>query len=196
MARHRCSTTRRPPWLASWLLTAVILLALISLPSTWWDAIWPDGRLADHAGSTAAVASLELVEVEVVVPRVEVVVDRQVVDRQESASRSEPDWWTGAWNVRVAGLPEQLQRARQDTSPAAPLAVLRDANPAVATLLARPDSTVDARLWQLVTEEQLGRRDWNGFYTAVAKARAYLDMKRREAAMFNEFGADQVRVPD
>lgn len=195
MARHRCSTTRRPPWLASWLLTAALLAALISLPSTWWDAIWPDGRLADHDGTMAAAASFELVEVEVVIPRVEVV-ERQVVDRQEPTPRPEPDWWTGAWNVRVAGLPEQLQRARQDTSPAAPLAVLRDANAAVATLLARPDSTIDARLWQLVTEEQLGRRDWNGFYAAVAKARAYLDLKQREAAMFNEFGADQVRVPD
>lgn len=196
MTRHRSSTTRRPPWLASWLLTAGVLLALMSMPSAWWDAIWPDGRLVHNSGTTAATASFELVDVEVDVPRVEVVVDRQVVDREEPAPGPEPDWWTGAWNMRVAGLPEQLQRARRDTSPAAPLAVLRDARPVVASLLAQPDSTVEARLWQLVVEEQLGRRDWNGFYSAVAKARAYLDMKRREAAMFNEFGADQVRVPD
>lgn len=186
---------RRSPWLASWLLTGAVLLALILMPAAWWEAIWPDGRLRERHGQAPAGPAFELVDLETVAPPpVVLVVDEVTAARPEALPPPDPAWWTRAWDVRLSRGRDLVDRAA--AAPPGPLDVLRQATPTVASLLARPDSTIEARLWQLVLEQELGRSDWNGWYTAVARGRAYVDMKRREAAMFDEFGLDQIRVPD
>jgi len=196
MARHRPRHRSQPIWLASWGFTLGLLVVLLLLPSSWWDAIWPDGRLRGRADDARPDHEFELIELAVrrPPPVVEAVAERPH-QPPPPALLPEAEWWSQAWNVRIdADLGRRV--ALPDSLLPVPLVDLWGAQATVELIMATPDSVVNARLWELVSEEQLGRNDLSGLYSTIAKARAYVDMKRREAAMFNEFGSDQIRVPD
>lgn len=197
MAHHRPTQRPRPAWLLSWSITLGLLLGLVLLPEHVWESIWPDGRLRPGLAHRAHDHVFELVELSVVLPAPPVIeAVPELPERPDHpAPRVEAAWWTQAWDVRID---TDLGRAPSlpDSLLPAPLAELWGAQATVDLILATPDSVVEARLWQLVNEQQLARNDLSGLFSAIAKARSYVDMKRREASMFDEFGADQIRTPD
>ncbi len=197
MPRHRPRDHPRWLWPLSWLLCGLALACLIIMPARWWDAIWPAGRLRSRDAGRPSLAVLRLVDVEVIAPPADVTVVPDPPEQAEPPPPSrEPDWWSRAWEVRVARDLVRDPVGPPDTLALAPLLELWGAGASVELILAQPDSVVDARLWQLVNEDALSRNDLSGLYSAIARGRAYVDMKRREAAMFDEFGRDQIRVPD
>ena len=184
MTPHRPIQRPRPAWLLSWLITVGLLAALVLLPEAAWEAIWPDGRLRSRDGDEHAGHVFELVEVSVVRPLppvVETIPDPP--DDQRRPARPEPEaaWWTQAWDVRIdADLGRAL--VLPDSLVPAPLVEIWGAQATLDLILATPDSLLEAQLWQLVNEQQLGRNDLSGLYSAIAKARSYVDMKRRGPA--------------
>ncbi|MEZ4389207.1 MAG: hypothetical protein R3D98_16805 [Candidatus Krumholzibacteriia bacterium] len=183
-------------WPVSWALAGLVLVALGLMPARWWDALWPSGRLRARQEARAVPPPLVLLELDVAPPP-------PVIVAVEDPPRGDPEppppdarWWTQAWTLRVdadlgRGLP-----AAADTLFMTPLRELWGAGATVERIIAEPDSVVEARLWQLVSEQRLARNDVAGIFAALAKARAYVDLKRREAAMYGEFGPDQIRVPE
>lgn len=193
MPPHR---SRNPRWLwpVSCSLAATVLLALVAMPAGWWDALWPDGRLRHRDAGRADRAPLQLLSVAVVPARPPVRVADPADDPPPPTRWRDARWWDEAWNARIEPLASPP--ALPDTLPPTPLRLLWGEQATVEFILGQPDSVVARRLWRLVQTEQLGRDDLDGMFSAIAKARSYADMKRREAAMFDEPGAEQIRVPD
>jgi hypothetical protein len=193
----------RPParsrwtWLVSWATSAAILALLVAMPAAWWDAIWPDGVLRDHDQARRPARELALVEVEILRPRPPLRIEPESRPRpRRDPLPPDPAWWTQGWNRRIASDFSAPPTVVPDSLVPRPLIDLWGAQATVDLILAAPDSAVQARLWQLVEEEQLARDDLSGLFSAIAKARSFVDLKRREAAMYGEFGPEIVRVPE
>ena len=198
MARHR--PRHRPRWLwpLSWALAAALVAVLVLLPASWWQALWPRGELRERPTAGRFAPALRLVSVEAMRPPPPV---RVVADADRPRPRPQPtdaaaSWWERSWRVRLDVEGVGAAPALPDTLVPAPLVALWGARPVVDLIVAAPDSVLRARLQRLVLEERLAADDLHGLFSAVARARAYVDLERREAAMFDEFGRDQVRVPD
>ena len=186
---------RRPDastWPLAWSLAAVWLLLMLAVPESWWWLLIPD-RPAAGADAAPRLTVLELVDIEIRRPPPPVVrVPDDAPPPRAPAPPADAAWWTDAWNVRIAA--DLAAPAAGDTVLTRPVLDLLAAGPTIDAILARPDSLIEARLWQLVQEHQLARNDARGIYTAIAKARAFADMKSREAAMFDEFARETVPV--
>jgi len=186
----------RPRWI--WPATAAGTLLLLGLallvPEAWWYLLVPDRPLrALHTAGPEI--TFEGANVEVIAPPP--VIETLPADERTAPlpPPPEPDWWTDAWNVRIDADLGRRAPALPDSLIPAPLRELIGAQATVALILAAPDSVVEARLWQLVEEERLGRNDLDGLFAAIARARAYADLKSREAAMYDEFIFETVPVP-
>jgi hypothetical protein len=186
-------TRPRPAWARAWVLTAAVLAAIWLAPTSWWERLWPDGRLRG-VGAPAPAPPLVIQRVEIVTPPA--VVEPVPADQPE-APRPEPEprWWTDAWNARIVADRASQRAAAADSLLPGPLRDLFGAQATVAMILATPDSVVTARVWRLVQQEQLSASDADGIFEAIARARAYADLRSREAAMFDEFLHETVPVP-
>ncbi len=165
---------------------------MLAVPESWWWLLIPDGRPAGEPGPSLTPA-LELVDIEIRRPPPPVVrVPDDTPPRRTQEATVDAAWWTDAWNIRISA--DLAAPAARDTVLSRPVLDLLAAGPSVDAILARPDTVIEARLWQLVQEHTLARDDARGIFTAIAKARAYADMKSREAAMFDEFALETVPV--
>ena len=186
----------RPRWIwpSAW-LTAVVLLVLTSLtPEAWWWLLLPARDLTGAPPPTFNPV-FELVELDVVAPPPVVVIDVEEINVPADEPHLDPDWWNQAWNARIdADLGRRLA-AQPDSLVFQPLLDIWGAQATVELILAQPDSVVQARIWRLVQTEALTRDDADGMFAAIARARAYADMKSREAAMYDEFIDETVPVP-
>ncbi len=189
--------TRTEPrwrWAAAGAVALAVLLALVLLPRSWWDAIWPRGRLRPVA-ATPAPAALTVVEVVTVPP------PRAVAARPDSTMPTtagpvaDAAWWDRAWHARVAADLAPPVRTLPDSLIPGFLRDLWGSRATVDLILAAPDSVVQARLWLLVEQERVAASDVGGLFTAIARARSFADMKSREAAIFDEFLPASVPVP-
>ncbi len=92
-------TEPRWRWVAAWGVALAGLLVLVLLPGSWWEAIWPRGRLRPVAATEAA-ATFTLVEPARVRP------PRGVVARPDSSATAVADpvadaaWWDRAWQAK------------------------------------------------------------------------------------------------
>ena len=106
--------------------------------------------------------------------------------------RPEPDWWRQALDGRVA---QDFVPVVPDTAPWASLG--EPGLPATLELiLATPDSATEHRLWELQREDDVDLSPLRWFFDAVARGRAYADLKSREAAMYDEGVHSTVTVPN
>ena len=187
-------SSRRPAWVwpASVAGAFLALLMLCLVPGAWWRLLWsghsPPRELPEHTFR----ADLQIIELEPVRPPPPLAAATGA-DAQPEILPADPDWWWAAWHGRIeadwrspAALPDSLLPA--------PLLAMLGVRATVDLILAAPDSLIEARLWWLVQTEDLTLNDLDGFYTAIARARAYADLKSREAAMFNEFQFETVPV--
>lgn len=167
------------------------------LPTAWWSAIWPRGVLRQLESPRLALREIVLFEYEIrrSPPPVAVVRDDTRTEAADDPA-DDPDWWWQSWRVRIAVDFGTSHATIPDTLIPLPLQDLLGARATLDLILASPDSVIQARIWELVAEGGLRLDDVSGMFESVARARAYVDMQRRQAATFGEFGADQVRVPD
>jgi hypothetical protein len=187
---------RRCPWTwpASLAGAVCLLLVLLALPAAWWDQLWPGRLPAGRQRAAPAHQTLRLVEVSVLPPAAAapLAVTTEPPDHESPLA----DWWQSAW---LPGPAAAVPRARllaltPPDSLAAPLRLLLDTRATVETILAVPDSVIAACLWWLEETASLTADDRDGFYTRIARARAYADLKSREAAMFGEFQFETVPI--
>jgi len=176
----------------------LLLLWLATLvPASWWALLVPDQPLrATVAAGPEVDFMIEDLEVGPAPPAIEIAGAGE--EPAPPARHLDPDWWTRAWNARIVfdRLPAPAPApALPDTLVPPVLVGLLGLEASREFILAAADSVVEARLWQLVQEERLRLTDLDGLFTAIARARAYADMKSREAAMYGEFMFETVPVP-
>ena len=183
-------------WPAAWSAAAVLLLAALLVPEAWWWLLVPDRDLGRGRAREPA-KGLELLDLEILRTPPEIVVspDPRREDRPAPEPPLDPAWWTRAWNTRIVADLTTSPRALPDSLVPRPLLDILGARGTIELVLARPDSSVRAQLWLLVQEEKLACQDLDGLFSAIAKARAYADLKSREAAMYDEFLLETVPVP-
>ncbi len=187
----------RPPrwtWPVAWSTAALLVLAALLVPESWWWLLVPDRDLGRHAASEVPTV-LELMDLEIQFPPPEVVVtpEPDTLKRPEPEPHVDPDWWTHSWNARIVADMAPAQTLPDSLLPS-PLLDILGARATVELVLMQPDSLVQARIWWLAKEERYTRDDVDGLFSAIARARAYADMKQREAAMFDEFINETVPV--
>jgi hypothetical protein len=194
MAMPAHLTTRQPAWTwpASLGGAVLVLLLLAAVPLSWWRALAFGPSLRERA-APAPVSDLRLLELPAVAPPPPVA----AAPAQDPPPRDLPDqdaaWWRQAWDGRLAADLRPLRALPDSLLPPALVAVW-GVRPTVELILATPDSAVAARLWRLVESERLTRDDLDGLFTAIARARAFQDLKSREAAMYGEFRFETVPV--
>ncbi len=178
----------RPRWVwpASLLATLVLGILALFVPEAWWWLLVPDKTLRAPAREITP-AAFELVELEIrrPPPVIETASGDAVVS--EEPVFVDTDWWNRAWEYRIEADLSRAGTAIPDTLLPAALLEIYGAGATLDLILASPDSVVEARLWQLVQEDELRRDDLDGVFAAIAKARAFADLKAREAAMYDEF---------
>lgn len=189
-------TPRRDAWTwpASLGGAALSLLILLLLPPAWLRFMLPDRGLRPPL-SRPLEPHLRVVEL---APASLPPIITPVPSEQTAAPPAVPvwdddEWWHRAWHGRLAQdlRPRTL---RPDSLPSPILTTLLSAGMDLDLILATPDSVIEARLWRLVQTEQLARNDLDGLFSAIARARAYADLKSREAAMYNEFINETVPI--
>jgi len=189
---------RRPRWTwpVAWSITLVLGIGAMLVPESWWWLLIPDRDLEHRRGQVSPPA-MQLVELEVVAPPPEIaaVPDPEPEDETEPEIHLDPDWWTRSWSARIVSDFAPAHAAVPDSLLPRPLLDILGAQATVDLVLSQPDSAVQARIWWLVQEEELTRDDLDGLFSAIARARAYADMRQREAAMFDEFINETVPVP-
>jgi len=180
-------------WPVAWSLALASLVLVALLPQRWWNAVWPDGRLAARATEPPP-AAFELVELAPGRPPSPIESDESPPTAPTPPRAPEAAWWEVGFRARIVAdfaappvLPDSLLPR--------PLLELWGARATTELILAAPDSAVHAQLWWLVQEERLAASDLGGLFTAIARARAYADLRSREAAMFDEFLNETVPVP-
>jgi hypothetical protein len=195
MSLHRFH--RRPTWVwpTAWLAAGLLLVAATLVPEAWWWLLIPD-RDARAPATAALDDAMELVELDVMPPPppVEAAPDPPPDAGPPPEVLLDQDWWHRAWNLRIADDVAPRRPTLPDSLVPLPLLALYGASASVDLILSQPDSVVQARLWWLVQEEQLTLDDLDGVFSAIAKARAFVDLKSREAAMFDEFIFETVPV--
>ncbi len=184
-------------WPASLAGAFVLLLAASLMPPAWWAWWWPapSARRAPPAadGTVAPIAWIIVLPPPVVEARPRVDDPSPTADR-----RDEPwlpaDWWQSAWSADTAiGRPRPVIDLPDAMLPA-PLVLMLGTQATLDLILAAPDSAVAAVIWRLEQTASLSRDDRDGLYTAIARARAFADLKSREAAMYGEFLLETVPV--
>lgn len=192
MAAHLTPRRSRWTWPVSLGGAVLVLFLLFLVPAAWWRRLLPEPRLRD-VRQRAFVAHLQVVELAAVEPPPAVVAARDDRPSGPDVPFQDAAWWQQAWHGRlerdlrpVAERPDSL-RIRS-------VLALLEARAELATILAAPDSAVEALLWRLAQTEQLSRNDLDGLYAAIARARAYADLKSREAAMYGDFSQETVPI--
>lgn len=183
-------------WPAAWVGVLLLLTGATLVPETWWWLLVPD-RYRGREAELAAPAALELLELEVLPPPPPIAIAPDDARREPPAPAPhlDPDWWTRGWNARIVPDLAPARPELPDSLLPRPLLDILGAQATLDLVLAQPDSVVQARIWWLTQEEQLSRDDLDGLFGAIAKARAYADLKSREAAMYDEFINETVPVP-
>jgi hypothetical protein len=191
------SVSRRPAWVwpASCSGALLALLLLLLVPAPWWRALWSLQSLRALPARERA-ADFVVLDVPPVRPPPPIAAAPDESDSPAALERlwqRDPDWWEAAWRGRLI-VDQRPAPSVSDTLLPAPLLALLGSRAAVELVLAMPDSAVTARLWWLVQQERLTYNDLDGIFTAIARARAYADLKSREAAMYGEFMFETVPV--
>ena len=181
-------------WPASFGGAALVLLLVFMMPVAWWRLLAPPRALHAACGRPDE-PDLRIVELAVVrpIPEIrEVLEDRPL--REPDSLPLDPEWWQEAWHGRFADDLHAPAAASPDSCLPPVLAAILNSRADLDLILDAPDSVIEARLWRLAQVEKLTRNDLEGFYSAIARARAYADLKSREAAMYGEFLNETVPV--
>ncbi len=172
---------------------ACLLAGIFLVPVAWFDFFFSPLDLREFSSLGPEKEWLVLVPPPDLEVQQESLSPTKVTVTEETVVQ-DPDWWTSGWRIRISN------EAVTDLKPA-PLDSVAVVLQALGvgldfTRKALPDSLLNHQLMLLRIEDSFAFEELKPYLSAMTRARAYADMKSREADMYDEHLSSQIMVPD
>lgn len=190
---------RRDPWKWPFALVAAVALTIglfLYLPAAWIDSLFSYPGPADHAADLPPARWITLLPPPdiALIPEPETDAKDKPDPPEIPFVREDPRWWSEGWQVQT-GI--AVSRDLAPTSADSVAVLLQELGLGLDFLSqARPDSVLAARLTLMQVEDSMRFDELKPYLSAMTRARAFRDMKSREADMYDDHLQSEIIVPN
>jgi hypothetical protein len=177
------------------LALAVLFAVVFLVPAAWFDFLFSPLDLSEKDSETATTAWLNILPP----PNIEMTREVEPNPPEKDSPKpiplpEDPRWWTEGWRIRIS---QESAMVMKPTASDSATVVLKALGLGLEfTQKALPDSVLNHPLMLLRIEDSFSFEELKPYLTALTRARAYADMKSREADMYDEHLGSQIMVPD